>query len=194
MRKRTISTLVAMVLALLLTTSIAAAAPSASQDITINFTWLQYSSLLGGSMTGSAVVTGTVTDGQLSRLRGTANLPLRDSSLTIDPVAALPYATRQLNVQWSRWECGPFTCTFTSGVSIFEQQFGEGPVEIRFGQLRGDGRLLLATTPTCVADCPPPGSFYWIPGPFAVSTLNGGVVSSQDGGTLWMNGPAPIVQ
>lgn len=192
MSKRIISTFVALVLALLLTTSTAVAAPAASRDIAINFTSLQYSSLLGGAMSGTAVVTGTIEDGRLSRLRGTANVPLRDASLTIEPVGAFPHTARQLNVGWQYVQCDPFGCRFESGISVFEQLYGEGPVEIRFGQLRGDGRLVLATTATCVSACPPQGAWYWPPTGF--SSLNGGVVSSQDGGSLWMNGPAPIVQ
>jgi hypothetical protein len=177
-------------LTLALTTT-AFAAP-ATQAISINFSYASFNSILGGQISGSASVSGDVSDAGLSGLRGTVNLPLRDSKLWIDPSGTLVLQSQQLNVQWNRVTCNQFGCFYEYGFSTFERQFGAGPVDIRLGQLRGTGTLSLATNGACVASCPPPGSWYNSPTGYA--NLNGAVTGNSDAGFLNMNGPAPTIQ
>lgn len=192
MRKSVLATILGLVFTLALTTT-ALAAPAADQTVSINFSYVSFNSILGGQISGNASVTGDLSDAGLSGLRGTVNLPLRDSRLSIDPIAGtLAFNNEQLNVQWNRVTCGPFGCVFESGLSTFARRSGAGAVDIRFGQLRGTGTLSLATNATCVASCPPPGSWYWAPTGY--SNLNGAVTGNSDAGYLQMNGPAPAIQ
>jgi hypothetical protein len=190
MRRSVLASVLGLVLTFALSTT-ALAAPT-NQTISIYFGYVSFNSILGGQISGNASATGDVSDAGLSGLRGTVNLPLRDEKLWIDPTGTLLIQTEQLNVQWNRTRCDQFGCYYEYGFSTFERQFGSGPVEIRFGQLRGNGTLYLATNAACVASCPPPGSYWYAPTGFA--NLNGAVIGNSDAGNLQMNGPAPTIQ
>ena len=190
MRRSLLASLFGLVLTLALTTT-AFAAP-ASQTIGVNFTYAGFNSILGGQISGSAAVSGDISDAGLGSLHGSLNLPLRDAKLWIDPTGTLVLQSEQLNVQWNRITCNQFGCFYEYGFSTFERRSGAGPVEIRFGQLRGTGTLSLATNAACVASCPPPGAYWYAPTGFV--TLNGAVIGNSDAGTLNLNGPAPTIQ
>jgi len=189
MRKSILASALGLVLTLAFTTS-ALAAP-ATQTISINFSYVNFSSILGGAISGNASVSGDVSDAGLSGLRGSANLPLRDARLTIEPTGSLVLQSEQLNVQWNRTTCNQFGCFYEYGFSTFERQFGAGPVEIRLGQLRGTGQLSLATNSACVASCPPPGAYWYAPTGYA--NLSGAVIGHDDAGSIQMGGPAPTI-
>ena len=189
MRKSALASALGLVLTLAFTTS-ALAAP-ATQTISINFSSVSYSSILGGQITGNASVSGDLFDAALSGLRGSANLPLRDAKLWIDPTGTLVLQREQLNVQWNRVTCNPLGCFFEFGISSYERQSGSGPVDIRLGQLRGTGTLSLATNAVCVASCPPPGAFAFAPTGHV--NLSGAVIGNDDAGHVQMFGPAPTI-
>jgi hypothetical protein len=190
MRRSLLASVLGLVLTLALT--ITAFAASASQTITVNFGYVSFSSILGGQISGNASVSGDISDAGLSGLRGTVNLPLRDSKLSIDPTSTLVLQSEQLNVQWNRVTCNQLGCFYEYGFSTFERRSGAGAVDIRLGQLRGTGTLSLATNAACVASCPPPGAWYYAP--TGSANLNGAVIGNSDAGTLNMNGPAPTIQ
>lgn len=190
MRRSLLASVLGLALTLALTTT--AFAASATQSISVYFGYVSFSSILGGQISGNASVSGDLSDGVLSSLRGSANLPLRDAKLSIDPTGTLILSTEQMNVQWNRYTCGQFGCIYEYGFSTFERQFGTGPVDIRLGQLRGTGTLSLATNATCVASCPPPGANWYAPTGFA--NLYGAVIGNSDAGTVQMSGPAPTIQ
>lgn len=189
MRRSALGSVLGLVLTLAFTTT-ALAAP-ATQAIGINFSYVNFSSILGGQISGNASVSGNISDAGLSSLRGTANLPLRDSKLWIEATGTLALQTEQLNVQWNRSTCNQFGCFYEYGFSTFERRFGAGPVEIRLGQLRGTGTLSLGTNATCVTSCPPPGSYWYAPTGFA--NLSGAVIGNDDAGSIQMSGPAPTI-
>lgn len=149
-----------------------------------------YSSILGGNVNGMATLSGTVRNGELSALRGSVNFP-RDEKLTVAPIGAIIFTSERINVGWYKYTCDQFGCTFQQGTSIFERRYGQGQVEIRLGNLRGNGNLSLGTTATCVESCPPSGAGW--SAPYGYTQLGGGVTSSQDAGTLSLNGPAPVI-
>jgi len=190
MRKSALATVLGLVLTLAFTTT-ALAAP-AGQTLSANFSYVTFNSILGGQITGNASISGDLSDAGLSGLRGTANLPIRDSKLWIDPTGTLVVNNEQLNVQWNRVTCNQFGCVFEFGISTFERRSGAGPVDIRLGQLRGTGTLSLATNATCVASCPPPGSWYFAPTGY--TNLYGAVIGNSDAGNVQMSGPAPTIQ
>jgi len=190
MRRSLLASVLGLVLTLALTTT-ALAAPTANQSVSIYFSYVSFSSILGGQISGNASVEGDLSDAGLSGLRGTVNLPLRDTRLSIDPIGTLVLQSEQLNVQWNRTTCNQFGCFYEYGFSTFERQFGSGPVDIRFGQLRGTGTLSLATNAACVASCPPPGAYWYAP--TGGSNLYGAVVGNSDAGNVSMNGPAPTI-
>jgi hypothetical protein len=171
-------------------TTTALAAPS-NQTIDVYFGYVSFNSILGGQISGNASVSGDISDAGLSGLRGTANLPIRDSKLWIDPTGTLAIQSEQLNVGWNRVTCNQFGCFYEYGLSTFERKFGSGPVDIRLGQLRGTGTLTLATNAMCVASCPPPGAYWYAPIGFV--NLNGAVIGNSDAGNLNMGGPAPTI-
>lgn len=189
MRKSALATVLGLVLTLALTTTAIAAPPT--QSLSIYFSYVNFSSILGGQISGNASVSGNVSDAGLSGLRGTLNLPLDDAKLWIEPTGTLVLQSEQLNVQWNRSTCNQFGCFYEYGFSTFERRYGAGPVDIRFGQLRGTGTLSLATNAECVASCPPPGSWYWAPTGYA--NLNGAVIGHGDAGNVQMGGPAPTI-
>ena len=189
MRRSLLASVLGLVLTFALSTT--ALAAQANQTIDITFGYVSFNSILGGQISGNAYVSGDVSDAGLSGLRGTANLPLRDAKLSIDPTGALVLRTEQLSVGWNRVTCNQFGCFYEYGTSTFERQFGAGPVEIRLGQLRGNGTLSLATNSVCVAACPPPGAYWYAPTGFV--NLNGAVIGNDDAGNLQMGGPAPTI-
>jgi hypothetical protein len=150
-----------------------------------------YSSILGGNTSGTATLSGTISDGELSMLRGSVNFPLRDEKLSVAPIGAIVLATERLNVGWYKYTCDQFGCTYQQGTSIFERRYGQGQVEIRLGNLRGNGSLSMGTTATCVESCPPSRAGWSVP--YGYTQLGGGVTSSQDAGTLNLYGSAPII-
>src|SRR5919197_613604 len=119
--RRSILALTLATLALLASGTAALAAPAPTQ--TISFTGsANFNSILGGSTNGIATVSGDVRDGTLGTLHAEVNLPLRDMSLTIDPTDVIVLQTQQIPVQWSRFVCDQFGCTYSTGVSTFEYQ------------------------------------------------------------------------
>lgn len=189
MRKSLLGSTLGLVLTLALTTT-ALAAP-ATGTIGITFSTVTFSSILGGQISGNGSVSGDISDAGLSGLRGTANLPLRDARLSIEPTGALVLQSEQMNVQWNRSTCNQFGCFYEYGFSTFERRFGSGPIEIRLGQLRGTGTLSLGTNAACVASCPPPGSYWYAPTGFV--NLYGAVIGNDDAGHVQMYGPAPTI-
>lgn len=190
MRKSFLASVLGLVLTLALTTT--AFAASADQTISVYFNYVSFNSILGGQISGNASASGDLSDAGLSGLRGTVNLPLRDSKLWIDPTGTFLLNTEQMNVQWNRYTCNQFGCIYEYGFSTFERRSGAGPVDIRFGQLRGTGTLSLATNATCVASCPPPGSYWYAP--TGSVNLYGAVIGNSDAGNVFMGGPAPTIQ
>jgi hypothetical protein len=170
-------------------TALAASAPSQTIDITGN---AGFNSILGGSVNGPVILSGTIADGQLGGLRGSVNFPLRDEKLTVSPSIGIAVTAERLSVGWNRFVgCDPFVgCTYEYGTSVFERTYGTGPVDIRLGSLRGNGTLWFSTNSVCVATCPPPGASWYAPTGF--SQLQGAVLSSQDAGTFGMYGQATI--
>jgi hypothetical protein len=189
MRRSALASVLGLVLTLAFSTT--ALAASSNQTISVYFSQVSFNSILGGQISGNASVSGDVSDAGLSGLRGTANLPLRDSKLWIDPTGTIALQSEQLNVQWNRSYCDQFGCHYEYGFSTFERQFGAGPVEVRLGQLRGTGTLSLATNAACVASCPPPGAYWYAPTGFV--NFNGAVIGNSDAGNLGMYGPAPTI-
>ena len=172
--------------------STALAASASSQTIDVNG-YANFSSILGGGISGPVALSGGVSDGQLGMLRGSANFPLRDEKLSVAPTTSIAVTTERLNIGWSRFVgCDPFVgCTYEYGTSIFERTYGNGPVDIRLGSLKGNGTVSLATNATCVSACPPPGAYWYAPTGYW--QLQGAVLSSQDAGNLGIYGPPPTI-
>jgi hypothetical protein len=170
--------------------STALAASTSTQTIDVNGN-ANFSSILGGSINGPAALSGTVTDGQLGSLRGSANFPLRDEKITLAPTTSILFTTEQMNVGWYRFTCDQFGCIYENGISVFQRSYGSGPVDIRLGSLKGNGTLSLGTNASCVSACPPPGANWYAPTGYW--QLQGAVVSSQDAGGLSIFGPAPTI-
>jgi hypothetical protein len=170
-------------------TALAASAGSQTIDVSGN---ANFSSILGGQVYGPVALTGTIADSQLGALRGSANFPLRDEKVTIAPTTSILLATEQVNVGWYRFTCDPFFCFYENGVSLFQRSYASGPVDIRFGSLKGNGTLSLGTSATCVSACPPPGANW--SAPTGYWQVQGAVLSSQDAGGLGIYGPAPSIQ
>lgn len=192
MRKLILAATFALSFTFSLNQSVALAAPNASQAIDVTG-YANFSSILGGSVNGQVALSGTISDGELGMLRGSANFPLRDEKLSVAPSTSIVVITERLNVGWNRFVgCDPFVgCTYEYGVSVFERTSGNGPVDIRLGSLRGNGTLAFGTNATCVEACPPAGAYWYAPTGFW--QLQGAALSSQDAGTLYVNGPAPII-
>jgi hypothetical protein len=171
--------------------STALAASATSQTIDLNG-YANFNSILGGVINGPVVLSGSISDGQLGSLRGSANFPLRDEKLTVSPSTSIVLTTERLNVGWNRWTCDPFVgCTYEYGISVFERTYGSGPVDVRLGSLKGNGTISLGTNASCVEACPPAGAYWYAPTGFW--QLFGAALSSQDAGTFGMNGPAPTI-
>jgi hypothetical protein len=192
MRKLILAATLALSFVFSLGESTALAASATSLTIDANG-YANFGSILGGGINGPVVLTGSITDGQLGTLRGSANFPLRNEKLSVAPSTSIAVTTERLSVGWNRFVgCDPFVgCTYEYGVATFERTSGSGPVDIRFGSLRGNGNLSLATNATCMATCPPPGAYWYVPTGFW--QLQGAVLSSQDAGNLGAGGPAPTI-
>ena len=185
-------TFVSVVLALALT-SMPVAAAGGDQTIGVTFYNVTYTSILGGSVSGGAYAEGSITGGAIGELRGAANLPLRDQKLSIAPTGTMVLSPQRFNVSWWRSWCDQFGCFFTSGLSVFEQQAAQGPVDIRLGNMRGNGTISIATNPVCVESCPPAGASYWVSSGFT-NIYQAAVLGSQDAGLLNLNGAPPVVR
>ncbi|HEY8785980.1 MAG TPA: hypothetical protein VIN63_05845 [Candidatus Limnocylindria bacterium] len=170
--------------------STALAASASTQTIDVNGN-ANFSSILGGSINGPAALSGTVSDGQLGLLRGSANFPLRDEKITLAPTTSILFTTEQMNVGWYRFTCDQFGCMYENGISVFQRSYGSGPVDIRLGSLKGNGTLSLGTNASCVSACPPPGANWYAPTGYW--QLQGAVLSSQDAGGFSIFGPAPTI-
>ncbi|MEK6224886.1 MAG: hypothetical protein AABM40_01175 [Chloroflexota bacterium] len=190
MRKLILAATLALSFAFSLGQSTALAASAPSQTIDVNG-YANFSSILGGSVNGPATLSGTISDGQLGTLRGSANFPLRDEKITLAATTSILFTTEQMNVGWYRFTCDQFGCVYENGVSVFERSFGGGPVDIRFGSLKGNGTLSLGTNATCASACPPPGANWYAPTGYW--QVQGAVLSSQDAGGLSIFGPAPTI-
>jgi hypothetical protein len=171
-------------------TALAASAGSQTIDVSGN---ANFSSILGGQVYGPVALTGTIADSQLGALRGSANFPLRDEKVSIASTTSIAVTTELLSVGWNRFlGCDPYLgCRYEYGISTFERTSASGPVDIRFGSLKGNGTLSFATNPTCVAACPPPGAYWYAPNGYW--QVQGAVLGSQDAGNIGMNGPAPTI-
>ena len=189
--RRSILALTLVTLALLASSTAALAAPASTQTISFNG-YASFNSILGGSTNGTATVSGDVRDGQLGTLHADVNLALRDMSLTIDPTDVIVLQSQRIPVQWNRWACDQFGCTYSTGVATFEYQRMQGPVTIKSGSLHGDGTFSAQTTATCVADCPPAGAYWYVP--YGYSNLSGALTSSKEAGFLNINGGAPVIR
>lgn len=170
--------------------STALAASASTQTIDVSGS-ANFSSILGGSIYGPAALSGTVSDGQLGSLRGSANFPLRDEKITLAPTTSILFTTEQMNVGWYRFTCDQFGCMYENGISVFQRSYGSGPVDIRLGSLKGNGTLSLGTNASCVSACPPPGANWYAPTGYW--QLQGAVLSSQDAGGFSIFGPAPTI-
>ena len=191
MRKLILAAALALSFTFSLAHSTALAAPTTTQTVDVNG-YATFNSILGGAISGPVMLSGGVSDGQLGTLRGSANFPIRDEKLTVAPSSSIVLTTERLNVGWSRFTCIPFVgCIYENGISIFERTYGSGPVDMRLGSLKGNGTLSVGTTATCASSCPPAGAYWFAPTGFW--GLQGAVLSSQDAGTLYMNGPAPSI-
>ncbi len=188
MRRSIVATVLAALFSLALGTS-AFAAVTSSQTVEI-VGGVSFQSILGGSLNGTAVLTGDLANGEVGSLKGTLNIPLRDLSLTVSPQTTIALTTQTLNQFWQYPTCDQFGCTWTSGVAIWEYQRAQGPVDVRLGQMRGTGTLYFNTAATCVADCPPPQAFYNPVYPGA--NVSGAVLGSKDAGTFSINGTVVI--
>jgi hypothetical protein len=184
-------TFISIVLALALT-SMPVAAANGDQTVGVTFYNVTFTSILGGSVSGNAYVEGSISNGSIGELRGTANLPVRDQRVSIAPTGALVLTTQRLSVSWWRSWCDQFSCYFTSGLSVYEQQFSQGPVDVRLGTMRGTGTLHIGTNPVCIEACPPAGASYWVPGGYT-NLFNAGVLGSQDAGIVNMSGAPPVI-
>jgi len=189
-RKLILAATLALSFAVSLGHSTAFAASAASQTIDLNGN-ANFSSILGGSINGPVALSGTISDGQLGQLRGSANFPLRDEKVTVAPTTSISLTTEQMNVGWYRFTCDQFGCTYEYGTSVFERSSGSGPVDIRLGSLKGSGTVSLGTNATCVSACPPAGANWYAPNGYW--QLQGAVLSSQDAGGLGIYGPAPTI-
>jgi hypothetical protein len=168
----------------------ALAASTVTQAIDVTG-YANFSSILGGNVSGPVVLSGSISDGHLGLLRGSANVPLRDERVTVAPTTSIAVTTEHVNVYWFRYTCGPLGCIYENGISVFDRSSGSGPVDIRLGSLRGNGMLSLATNAMCVSACPPPGAYWYAPNGYW--QVRGAVLSAQDAGNLNMNGPAPTI-
>jgi len=168
--------------------ALAASTPAQTIDVT---GYANFSSILGGNINGPVTLSGDFADSQLGMLRGSANFPLRDEKLTVAPSTSIVLLTEHLNVFWYRYTCDQFGCIYENGTSAFQRSYGSGPVEIRFGSLKGNGTVSLSTNATCASSCPPAGAYWYAPTGYW--QLQGAVLSSQDAGFLNINGPAPTV-
>lgn len=168
--------------------ALAASATAQTIDVT---GYANFSSILGGNISGPVALSGALADGQLGMLRGSANFPLRDEKLSVAPSTSIVLIKEQLNVGWFRYTCDPFGCIYENGISAFERSYGSGPVDIRLGSLKGNGTLSLGTNATCVAACPPAGAYWYAPSGYW--QVQSAVLSSQDAGYLNMNGPGPTI-
>jgi hypothetical protein len=184
MRRSIVASVLAALFSLALGTSaFAASAPTQTFEIVggVNF-----QSILGGSLSGTAILTGDLANGEVGSLKGTLNIPLRDLAATISPQTTIALTTQTLNQFWQYPTCDQFGCTWTSGVATWEYQRAQGPVEVRLGQMRGTGNLSFNTAATCVSACPPPQAYYnpIYPGAY----VSGAVLGSKDAGTFSING------
>ncbi len=83
MRKLTLATTFALSFIFSLNhVAFAASTPSQTIDVT---GYANFSSILGGSINGPVALSGAFADGQLGMLRGSANFPIRDEKLSVDP-------------------------------------------------------------------------------------------------------------
>ena len=190
MRKLILAATLALSFVFSLGQSTAFAAATASQTIDV-IGYANFSSILGGMINGPVALSGSISDGQLGMLRGSANFPLRDEKVSVDPSTSIVLTTERLSVGWYRYTCNQFGCIYENGVSIFERSYGGGPVDIRLGTLKGSGTLSLGTNSTCVEACPPAGAYWYAPSGFW--QLQGAALSSQDAGNLGMGGGAPTI-
>jgi hypothetical protein len=201
--RATRSALVVALLALLAVSSLgpqpAHAAAPAGSAINFTFNFASFSSILGGSLSGSATLAGSVSaDGtQLSDLRGTFNIPIKDTRLRASPTGPVQQSTSTFQVFWTLPcppNCTPPPCPpdCTSNFATYSVTNNSAPVELRLGSMRGVGTLTWASPPVCVANCPPPGASVFIPF-LPGASLFGNVVGGKDGGSISMSGPAPTV-
>jgi len=190
MRKLVLTATLALSVVFSFGQSTALAASSTSQTVDVTG-YANFSSILGGNISGPVALSGSLSDGQLGTLHGSANFPLRDEKVTVAPTTSIVLTTEQMNVGWYRYTCGQFGCIYENGISVFERSYGSAPVDIRLGSLKGNGTLSLGTNSTCIAACPPPGAYWYAPtGYWQVQSA---VLSSQDAGGFSMNGPAPTI-
>jgi len=184
-------TLATLPLLLALMSASALAAPAATPAITFSNLGLSYQSVFNGGFYAPADLSGDISaDGQLSRLRGTAYVPLGPQRFELDATAPTAASTISFTAFWQEFQgCDMFGCHWINHYPTYTQQLGSVNVDIRLGTLRGNGTLSWATSGVCTSECVPWGNPY--PG---YSHLDGGVVDNKDGGRINVNGPAPSIR
>jgi hypothetical protein len=121
------------------------------------------------------------------------DLGVSSYSLTLDPNGPAQLGDQNLQVGWQQVICDQFFCQWIYGTATYTHTVGSMPVDVRFGQLRGNGTLNWATDAICTASCPPPGAYvYYVPQ--GNSQLSAAVTSKGEAGTLNLYGPAPSIQ
>jgi hypothetical protein len=181
--------------------------PTAGQQpIEFQFPNATFSSILTGTFSGQASLTGgyTPTTNTLSRLSGDFDTPLRDFHLRVEPTGTVQASTTQVPGTWFEPPppgcvpvppapfCQPISHQFTASVQSWTV-----PVEVRFGAYRGLGTLSWQVATCTGGDCPPPNSFS-TPQLGQSASLFARVTSAQDAGFLTLTSggfppfPGPI--
>jgi hypothetical protein len=197
--KRILSIGVLALLAFLVAASPARA--STSQSISFEFYSVRYRSILGGELTGAGNLAGSIVDDsavwatpQIFELAGTVTAPLQPLEISVAATGLTTASDQVTPVFWQLYQCGPLGCTYQSGTATFAQHSVTVPVTIDFGGLRGPGTLSWQNNPTCSANCPPPGAWYWVPGGGAQSSLSGTLLGQTDSGTINAYGIPPTIR
>ena len=73
---------------------------------------------------------------------------------------------------------------------MYQRRHAEGLVDVRLGQLRGTGNLSVNMYSGCIADCPPPYVYIYLP--TSGASINGAVLGNKDAGNFQLWG-SPVV-
>lgn len=188
MRRSILALTLATVLSLALSGVASAGQATQTLGITGN---LSFSSILGGNINGTASITGDLTGNEVGTLKGTVNFPIRDESLTVSPTTTLSLVTDPFPITWQYFTgCDQFGCHWVTGTSMYQRRHAEGLVDVRLGQLKGNGYLSVNIYSGCISDCPPP--FVFVYPPASGASLNGAVLGNKDAGNYQMWGN-PVV-
>lgn len=160
------------------------------RSISFAFDFVGFNSYSGGSLLGSASVSGRINDDQteLSRLVGKLSFPLKDYNLEVDPSGSLESTTSgPFSDGWAEFNSECSCLIFHTYTWMYSNS--AVPVNVQSQALKGSGTLYWETR-TCVSGtCPPPG---WLnPG---MSQLAADVASTHEAGNLIMVGSPPTLQ